>query len=132
VRVSIHGDDLDIDPVPGLRVILTGHLGPPGGPVEPGGFDFRRLAWFDGWARSATPAARPGAGAADAGWALAVTRLRMRMSAGIRDRMPGEPGGFVAAILTGDRSGVGLATTEALRRSNLAHLLAISGCIWGC
>ncbi|WP_333828378.1 ComEC/Rec2 family competence protein [Pararhodobacter sp.] len=128
VRVSIHGEGPEMAPVPGTRVILTGHLGPPGGPVEPGGFDFRRLAWFDqlgavGYTRSpvlALEAPAPGA-------VLAITRLRMRMSAGIRAAMPGEPGGFVAAILTGDRSGVGQATTEALRRSNLAHLLAISG-----
>jgi competence protein ComEC len=128
VRVSIHGDGLDIDPVPGLRVILTAHLGPPGGPVEPGGFDFRRHAWFDrlgavGYTRSPVLALEPPA----EDWALAITRLRMRMSAGLRDRIAGEPGGFVAAILTGDRSGVALETTEALRRSNLAHVLAISG-----
>jgi competence protein ComEC len=131
VRVSIHGGEgmaLDIDPEPGLRVILTAHLGPPGGPVEPGGFDFRRHAWFDrlgavGYTRSPVLALEPAA----EDWALAITRLRMRMSAGIRARIAGEPGGFVAAILTGDRSGVGLATTDALRRSNLAHVLAISG-----
>lgn len=127
VRISVHGA-LEIDPVPGTRIILTGHLGPPGGPVEPGGFDFRRLAWFDGlgavgYTRSPVLALEPPA----PGAALAITRLRMRMSAGIRSAMPGEPGGFVAAILTGDRSGVGLTTVEALRRSNLAHLLAISG-----
>jgi len=127
VRVSIHGT-LEIEPVPGTRVILTGHLGPPGGPVEPGGFDFRRLAWFDrlgavGYTRNPVLALEPPM----PGAALAITRLRMRMSGGIRAAMPGEPGGFVAAILTGDRSGVGAETTEALRRSNLAHLLAISG-----
>lgn len=127
VRVSIHGP-LEIAPVPGTTVILTGHLGPPGGPVEPGGFDFRRLAWFAGlgaigYTRNPVLALDPPA----PGAALAITRLRMRMSVGIRAAMPGEPGGFVAAILTGDRSGVGQDTTEALRRSNLAHLLAISG-----
>ncbi len=31
---------------PVMMVILTGHLSPPAGPVEPGGFDFRRHAWF--------------------------------------------------------------------------------------
>ena len=128
VRISLHSAGLDIDPVPGLRVILTAHLGPPGGPVEPGGFDFRRHAWFDrlgavGYTRSPVLALAPPA----EDWALAITRLRMSMSAGLQGRIAGEPGGFVAAILTGDRSGVGLETTEALRRSNLAHLLAISG-----
>ena len=128
VRVSLHGAVPDLAPIPGTRIMLTGHLGPPGGPVEPGGFDFRRLAWFDGlgavgYTRNPVMTVAP----PEPGLALAVTRLRMRMSAGIRAAMPGEPGGFVAAILTGDRSGVGQATTEALRGSNLAHLLAISG-----
>jgi competence protein ComEC len=128
VRVALHGPPPDAEPVPGTRVALTGHLAPPGGPVEPGGFDYRRLAWFErlgavGYSRNPLIELAP----PDPGWALAVTRLRMRLSAALRDRLPGEAGGFVAAILTGDRSGVGLETTEALRRSNLAHLLAISG-----
>ncbi|HHX90935.1 MAG TPA: ComEC family competence protein, partial [Paracoccus sp.] len=127
VRVSIHGA-LEFDPVPGTTVILTGHLGPPGSPVEPGGFDFRRLAWFHGlgalgYTRSPVLALGP----PEPGIALAITRLRMRMSEGLRAAIPGEPGGFVAALLTGDRSGVGQETNEALRRSNLGHLLAISG-----
>lgn len=127
VRVSVHGT-LELDPVVGTRVMLTGHLAPPGGPVEPGGFDFRRLAWFDqlgavGYTRSPVLALEDPA----PGLALALTRLRQRLADGIRARLPGETGGFVAAILTGDRSGVGLETIEDLRRSNLAHLLAISG-----
>lgn len=128
VRVALHGPLPETEPIPGTRVALTGHLSPPGGPVEPGGFDFRRLAWFErlgavGYTRNPViDLSEPGHGPG-----LAVTRLRMALSAGLRARLPGEPGGFVAAILTGDRSGVGLETTEALRRSNLAHLLAISG-----
>ena len=128
VRVSLHGDSLDIDPVAGTRVMVTGHFGPPSGPTEPGGFDFRRLAWFDrlggiGYSRSPVLALD----SPQAGLGLSLTRLRQSISAGIQARLPGETGGFVAAILTGDRSGVGLETTENLRRSNLSHLLAISG-----
>ncbi len=128
VRVSFHGDEAAAALVPGTRVITTASLSPPSGPVEPGGFDFRRQAWFErlgavGYTRNPALAIAP----APSGAALAITRLRLRMSAAIRTALPGEPGGFVAAILTGDRSGVGTATTEALRASNLAHLLAISG-----
>lgn len=127
VRISVHGD-LDFDPVPGTRVMMTAHLGPPPGPVEPGGFDFRRLAWFEGlgalgYTRTPVLALED----PEPGLALALTRRRLAIAQGIRDRLPGETGGFVAAILTGDRSGVGTQTTEALRQSNLAHLLAISG-----
>ena len=46
VRVSLHGP-IHFDAKPGLRVMMTGHLSPPQGPVEPGGFDFRRMAWFN-------------------------------------------------------------------------------------
>ena len=48
VRISLHGQQGFITPEPGMTVILTGHLSPPGGPVEPGGFDFARHAWFLG------------------------------------------------------------------------------------
>lgn len=127
VRVSAHGG-LELEPVAGTRVMLTGHLGPPSGPVEPGGFDFRQLAWFEslgaiGYAQSPILALED----PEPGLDLTLSRLRQRIAAGIRTRLPGETGGFAAALLTGDRSGVGLDTTEDLRRSNLAHLLAISG-----
>ena len=128
LRISLHGPSPETEPIAGTRIALTGHLGPPGGPVEPGGFDYRRMAWFErlgavGYTRS------PVVILADPlpGFDLAVTRLRLSLSAALRTRLPGEAGGFVAAILTGDRSGVGPDMTEALRRSNLAHLLAISG-----
>ena len=44
----------------------------------------------------------------------------------IRDRS--QPvAGFAAAIMTGDRSGLAPSLVKDLRRTNLAHLLAISG-----
>lgn len=46
VRLSLHGDQDHLRPWPGQVVITTGHLSVSNGPVEPGGFDFRRHAWF--------------------------------------------------------------------------------------
>ncbi|HSG55486.1 MAG TPA: DUF4131 domain-containing protein, partial [Paracoccaceae bacterium] len=46
VRISLHGDQAHFTPEPGLIVMTTAHIAPPGGPVEPGGFDFQRHAWF--------------------------------------------------------------------------------------
>ena len=127
VRVSLHGAEAPRVPPVGARVILTAWLSPPQGPVEPGGFDFRRHAWFQGlgavgYTRTpvlllAPPAPR----------ALMVTRARMALSERVRAALPGEAGGFAAAVLSGDRSGIGFPTLEALRDANLAHLLAISG-----
>lgn len=129
VRVALHGQQRFITPEPGLTVILTGHLSPPGGPVEPGGFDFQRQAWFNGlgavgYTRTPVLALEP---ASEGRAGLAIYRLRMAISSGIRARMPGPEGAFAAAITTGDRTAIPNADLEALRASNLAHLLAISG-----
>ena len=129
VRVTLHGPQDAITPEPGLRVMLTGHLSPPPAPSEPGGFDFRRLAWFErlgavGYTRSPVLAIAP---AAEGAAGLHIHRLRMQISAGVQARMPGDAGAFASAILTGDRSALPAEQVEDLRRSNLAHLLAISG-----
>lgn len=129
VRVSLHGTQGFIDPAPGQTVILTGHLSPPAGPVEPGGFDFRRMAWFErlgavGYTRTPVLLARP----AETGAAgLAIYSLRMDLSARVQEALPGERGAFAAAIMTGDRSGMGQDVIAELRKANMAHLLAISG-----
>lgn len=127
VRVSLHGDQGYVDPVPGMRVMMTAHLSPPDGPVEPGGFDFQRMAWFRslgavGYTRTPVlPQAPPPE------WALAISRLRMTLSQALQAAIPGESGAFAAAMLTGDRSGITQTTTQALRDSNLYHLVSISG-----
>ncbi|MFV1593381.1 ComEC/Rec2 family competence protein [Phaeobacter sp. JH20_36] len=114
--------------LPGIgdRVMTTAHLMPPQGPVEPHGFDFRRHAWFQrlgavGYTR--VPVLRVQPSRSD----LPVQQLRQRISDRIRDQMPKATGGFAAAITTGDRSAIPQVELEALRASNLAHLLAISG-----
>ena len=104
VRISLHGEQGFIAPRPGLRVMTTGYLLPPPGPSEPGGFDFRRHAWFErlgavGYTRIPVLPVREDGGAP-------LGALRTRLSQAIQDRMPGAAGGFAAAILTGDRSGV--------------------------
>ncbi len=127
VRMSLHGDrTADIPVEPGLRVMLTGHLSPPSGPVEPNGFDFQRHAWFVklgavGYART------PLMGVAESTGGLGVFRLRMAASERIQAVLKGDIGGFAAAITTGDRSAISQSALDNLRASNLAHLLAISG-----
>lgn len=128
VRIALHGDAEGARLEPGLRVMLTAHLSPPDGPVEPGGFDFQRLAWFSGlggvgYSRTpvvelAPPDHSPG---------LAAFRVRMWLSAGIQSAIPGQSGAFASALMTGDRSAVNAETNTALRNSNLSHLISISG-----
>ncbi|MEO0929691.1 MAG: ComEC/Rec2 family competence protein [Pseudomonadota bacterium] len=129
VRVSVHGDQVIERFLPGERLIMTGHLSPPAGPAEPGGFDFQRHAWFlqlgaVGYTR--TPVLRLEGAQMDS-WQMRVFALRMGLSTAVQEAMPGETGAFAAAIMTGDRSAMGQAVLEDLRAANLAHLLAISG-----
>ncbi|MDJ0993246.1 MAG: ComEC/Rec2 family competence protein [Dinoroseobacter sp.] len=129
VRVSLHGPPGDLVFEPGQLLMTTGHLSPPAAPAEPGGFDFRRHAWFErlgGVGYTRVPVllwAEPD----KVGAALTVYRFRYALSSGIRDRIAGQPGAFAAAILTGDRSGIDRDRVDDLRATNLAHLLAISG-----
>ena len=127
VRLSLFGDQGYMQLEPGARMIVTGHLTPPGGPAEPGGFDFQRHAWYLGlgglgYTRSPAlllvPREAP---------ARLVTHLRLRLSRGIQARIEGQPGAFAAAVTTGDRSGLSRETLADMRGSNIAHLLAISG-----
>ena len=129
VRVSVHGDQVLTAFRPGETLILTGHLSPPAGPAEPGGFDFQRHAWFlklgaVGYTR--TPVLRLSRPERDR-FGMHVFAIRMAVSAAVQKAMPGETGAFAAAIMTGDRSAMGQDTLADLRASNLAHLLAISG-----
>ncbi len=128
VRISLHGDQSYIKAEPGRIVGVTAHLTPPNGPVEPGGFDFRRQAWFQGlgavgYARTPAVSLAP----AQTDPALWLWRLRMLISQDIKSRLPGTVGGVAAAITVGDRSGIPSEVMEDLRAANLAHLLAISG-----
>ena len=128
VRLSLHGDQPLDDWRPGEVLILTAHLSPPAGPAEPGGFDFRRFAWFQGLGAvgyTRTPVLR--LAAAEGGWSLWVFTQRMAISRAVQAHLPGEVGAFAAAVVTGDRSGMGQDSLSSLRASNLAHLLAISG-----
>lgn len=128
VRVALHGAaGQGVLPLPGDTVLMTAHLAAPEGPVEPGGFDFRRMAWFDGLGAvgyTRTPVIRwepPAPGEA------AVNRLRAAIRAGVEAQIAGDAGAFAAALVTGDRSGISADALQDLRDSNLAHLLAISG-----
>ncbi len=126
VRLSLMADQLV--PAAGARVMLTGHLGPPPGPAEPGGFDFRRTAWFEGlgavgYTRSPIMLVEPPSSRSG----QIMTRLRMRLSLLVQSEIPGQSGAVAAALMTGDRSGISETTNEIMRISSLYHIISISG-----
>ncbi|MEN0041818.1 MAG: ComEC/Rec2 family competence protein [Pseudomonadota bacterium] len=110
----------------GSRMKGLARLSAPSGPAYPGGYDFSFPAWFDGLSGSGfflgAPEAMPPTQAASG-----IEAARDRLASLIRESVPGEGGGIAAALIVGDRSGITEETTEALRQSGLAHILAISG-----
>ncbi|GLS88019.1 hypothetical protein GCM10010873_29930 [Cypionkella aquatica] len=125
VRISLRGQEVSLDP--GQVILLTASLAAPDGPTEPGGFDFRRMAYFQqlgavGYSRSPVllwEAPAPGT--------QVINRLRSDLTRAMIAAVPSEAGAFATGAMTGDRSAISLDTVQALRDSNLAHLLAISG-----
>lgn len=112
----------------GDRVAARVVLRPPGAPVAPGAFDFRRDAYFQGLGGVgfAIGPVSVLASSGDGGWfAAARVGFRAQVYAALPDRP--DLAGVVAALTVGDRSGVVDEDREALRASGLAHLLAISG-----
>lgn len=102
---------------------------PPAAPVRPGGLDIQRLAFFQGiggYGRfmdvpellQAAPSAGPSA------W---IELARERLASHLRQRFSGDLGQAMAALVVGTSQGISEATKEAIRKSGLAHLFAISG-----
>ena len=110
-------------------------VGPPSGPAFPGAYDFSFNAWHSGIGASGfflgqpkrviDIQAQPMKLFDRAG--LWIETTRGHISNLIREALPGKTGGLAAALIVGDRSGVDADTAEDLRRSGLAHILAISG-----
>ncbi len=132
VRVTMPAKDA-VNARIGEAVTLKATLQPPPEPIEPGGFDFGRQAWFaslgaTGYATSRIASlndahAQP--------WDLAawssIDALRARVNARIRATLHGETAEIAVALITGERGGISEELNQAMRDSGLAHILSISG-----
>ncbi|WP_183701039.1 ComEC/Rec2 family competence protein [Rhizobium sp. BK049] len=119
--------------------IITGkaRLTPPAGPALPALNDFSFGAYFDGIGANgffygapekldleAGPQAARSTADALLEW---LYQLRSSIGDRIRSILPDDTGAFAAALVTDERRAISHATTEALRQSGLAHIVAISG-----
>ena len=112
----------------GSGIEALARLRQPSGPALPGGYDFAYHNYFDRLGAHGFVLGRPQTMPADgAGPMLAIERVRSSVSAIVRERLRGVPGGVAAALLTGNRRGIPEEVTQTLRTSGLAHVLAISG-----
>lgn len=116
-------------PAPGDRISLRARLGPAAAPAEPGAFDYRHHAYFQGIGGSGYAVSRldpaqiqPGAAPASL-----LAQLRLSIDARIGAVLQGDSAGLAAALITGHRGGLSPALEQAMRDSGLAHLISISG-----
>jgi competence protein ComEC len=127
LRISLHGPPQDVPYEMGRTVLVTARLAAPESAAEPGGFDFRRMAWFQQLGAVGYTASPVVTWALPGPWDARINHLRNRLSAGIMARVSGDAGAFASGALTGDRSQISAEVVSDLRISSLAHLLAISG-----
>lgn len=128
IRISLQGA---IHAVPGDIFSGKAKLFPLGVPETPGDPDFARALYFDGIGGTGfalgrnyqiEPKNRAGTNLLEA-----TGRLRLAIMARINQTLPELQAGLANAILVGERGGVPPELAEDLRKSGLAHLLAISG-----
>lgn len=114
--------------IPGQRVRVRAGLLPPPQPATPGGYDFQRIAWFEGIGAVGYAVSVPELveGETSAGWPSAEP-LRQVIGERLRKGLSGDGGAVAAALVTGERYAISPAMTNAYRDAGLSHLLAISG-----
>jgi competence protein ComEC len=108
---------------------------PPAGPALPHLNDFAFSAYFDGvgangffYGAPKKVAEQPEQAGSVAGIVLErLYSLRTGIGDRIRSTLPGDTGAFAASLVTDERRAISDETTEALRQSGLAHIIAISG-----
>jgi competence protein ComEC len=125
LRIRLRDDD-PLQPMPGERLRVRALVREPSAPVQPGGWDFQRDAFFSGLGGSGFAlgaAERLGEAAAPRPFA----RLRRSIEQRVMAAVPGSGGAVAAALLTGSQSGIPEEDMQAMRDSGLAHLLSVSG-----
>jgi competence protein ComEC len=126
VRVNVPLENDQPGLAEGAVVRLRAMLMPPAGPMLPGGYDFARTAWFQGYAATGS-AQGPIEVLEPAGTGAPLSRLQRTLSVHVRSQLGGSSGTIAAAFASGDRGAISVADEVAMRDSGLTHLLSISG-----
>lgn len=113
----------------GARVQLRAGLLPPMGPILKSGFDFSRYFYFRGIGavgygmNPVTVLAPPELSGFWQRW----EDIRVRLTKRIRAVLSPEHAAIASGLITGDDAGISRESYDALKASNLLHIIAISG-----
>ncbi len=123
LRLSWYGANAHL--APGERWMLRVKLRRPRGVLDPGGFDFEKLALERRIA--ATGYVRAPETAQKVGESAGIDALRARLSARIAQAVPTPGARFVQALALGDTRALSESDWDTLRATGLTHQIAISG-----
>ncbi|MEO7737721.1 MAG: ComEC/Rec2 family competence protein [Novosphingobium sp.] len=126
VRINVPLEHDRAGAVEGAIVRLRARLVPPAPPMLPGGYNFARVAWFDGVAATGSALGPPEVLAPGSSGA-SIRHVQRWIAAHIHGRIAGSAGGIAAAFASGDRGGIADADEQAMRDAGLTHLLSVSG-----
>ena len=126
VRVNVPWEKAESDLVEGAVIRLRARLMPPAPPMLPGGYDFARTAWFEGFAATGSVLGEISVLEPSRHSEL-LSETQRRLSTHVRGQLDGSAGAIAAALASGDRGGISEADEDAMRDSCLTHLLSISG-----
>lgn len=125
MRLIIRGN---MDPLwPGQVIRLKVKMMPLSDPSLPGGFDFRRQAYFQGIGATGFSFSPPEIVGFEPSWKTNLEKKREEVTAFFLNHFPSPEGAIAAALITGDKSAIPEAIREDFINSGLAHILAISG-----
>jgi competence protein ComEC len=127
IRVSTRAAEPAFEPGDRLRVRAL--LMAPSPPVEPGGFDFARHAYFMQIGAVGYALNQPEllSRAESRGWSLALSALRRAIAHEITEAIPGASGAIGVALLVGLRGALPDEIWDQWAIAGIAHLLSISG-----
>lgn len=131
VRLSVKfkkGAEFELPPI-GSAIHIRAGLMPPMGPALPGGFDFARYFYFRdiGAVGYGLPPWKVLGVDQSATLENRFWSWRANLTDDIVRTLGPETGGIAAGLITGDARAISEADFEALRASNLYHIIAISG-----
>lgn len=127
VRLKLQGKTAGEGLKTGDQIALRGGLLPPSGPVMPEAFDFARFFYYRGIGGVGYGIPPVTKQAETESHDLFLTRWRAQLTQRIRSHMSPTEGTIAAALMTGERAAIPDAANEAMRITNLSHLLSISG-----
>lgn len=117
--------------LPGDAITLPALLSAPKAPAIARGYDPARQAYFKRTGAYGFALGSPNAADLDTSgweqWSRNRARARYRITQRIIDAAPPETAGLQAALITGQRTYIKPEQIDSLRKSGLAHILAISG-----